>query len=378
MVRIRLYQPLVRHLRIQYLLIIPVLLALGAALTLTFHGDVNAPLLYSQCHARSRLPAISRVPVLGSPICFLVSFFMFARASTRGVVQLSVLLAFLGALLTVSRVEAARACNRRSWTIRSPTLSWLVFNLVGGTSFVWDLWIVPVFLKNARDSLEARAEEAEEEFGPAGGDLYADEERIMLERSFMTCAEVYAIPAAVAIGFIVPSILMLVLGGAVSVIVWLFFPLWVAIVHWAVECVAVKLLLTDNGPLHLESHLSSITLVYAFPVISSLLTHALFIWSLFGKDHSREMTHMALKFMRIDFIYIAATVLYWLFAESGIIAAALLVVFSVPLGPGAALCVAWLVREKAICTFAVTGEDESDKDSDGDDSTVHEDTPLLN
>ncbi|KAI3335148.1 hypothetical protein F4824DRAFT_465946 [Ustulina deusta] len=377
MARIKFNLPLVHQLPLQYVLIVPVLFSVFAALTLTIHGDVNTPLLYSQCHSRSRLPAISHVPVIGAPACFLVSLFMFATASMRGVAQLGVFLAFLGALLTACRVEAARACNQRSWNIRFPTLSWLAFNLVGGT-FVWDLWIIPAFLKHAKDMRIQGTKGDAPEIGQASGDLFEDEEQVMLERSFTTKAEVCAIPVAIAVGFIVPSVLVLTLKDAVSVTAWLFLPLWVAVVHLVVKFAAVKLL-KNNGPLYLESHPSSITLVYALPFAASLLAHALFIWNLFCKDDSRQMTHTALKFIRIDFIFIVATVVYWVFVESGIIPAVLMVVFSAFLGPGAALCLTWFVREKAICAFAVSGEEyESDEETDGDDSTVHEDTPLLN
>ncbi|KAJ2987072.1 hypothetical protein NUW58_g4705 [Xylaria curta] len=364
------------RLPIQYLLIVPILLSILAALILATHGDVNIPLLYSQCHARSLLPAISRIPIIGAPACFIVSSFMFATASMRGVARLSVFLSFVAALLTVCRVEAARACNQRSWNIRFPTLSWLAFSLVGGT-FIWDLWLIPAFLKHAKDLRAEKAREDALETGQTSRGLFEDEERVMLERSFITRADVYAIPLAVAIGFVVPSILMLVLKDAVSVVVWLFFPVWVATVHWAVKFTAN--LLGAHGPIYLESHSPSVTLVYVLPFVASLLTHALFIWNLFCKDDSRQETRTALKIIEIDFIFIIATVLYWVFVESGIVPAVLMIVFSIFLGPGAALCLTWSIREKAICTFAVSGEEEgSDDESDGDDSTVHEDTPLLN
>ncbi|KAI1108794.1 hypothetical protein F5Y14DRAFT_60451 [Nemania sp. NC0429] len=377
MARIVFSRPLVHQLSLPYLLITPVVLAILAAVVFTVHGDVNTPLLYSQCHSRSRLPAISHIPVLGAPACFLVSSFMFAAASARGVAQLGVFLAFVGALLTACRVEAARVCNQRSWHIRLPTLSWLAFSLVGGT-FIWDLWIVPAFIKHARDLKVERPKAGALEAGQAGGDLFGDEDRVVLERSFITRAEVYAIPLAVAIGFLVPSILMLVFKDAVSVVVWLFFPLWVATVYRAVKLAAVKLL-RDNGPLYLESHPPSVAIVYALPFIASLLSHGFFIWNLFCEDHSRQMTRTVLKFIHIDFAFMAATVLYWVLVESGVIPVLLMLAFFVILGPGAALCLTWLIRERAICAFAVEAEEDgSDEESDGDDSTVHEETPLLN
>ncbi|KAI0490459.1 hypothetical protein F4859DRAFT_8532 [Xylaria cf. heliscus] len=377
MARIRFGQPLVHQLRIQYLLIVPVLLSVFAAVILTTHGDVNIPLLYSQCHARSRLPALSRIPVLGSPACFLVSVFMLATASMRGVAQLGLSLSFVAALLTVCRVEAARACNQRSLNIRFPTLGWLAFNLVGGT-FIWDLWIIPAFLKHAKDLRVERLKEDALEHGRENGRSFDEEERIMLERSFLTRADVYAVPLAVAVGFVVPSVLMLVLKDAVPVIVWLFFPIWVAAVHLAVKFCAVRLLRV-NGPIYLESHAPSVTLVYALPFVASLFTNVLYFWNLFYTNDSREMTRSVLKFLEIDFVFVFVSVVYWVFAESGALPVLLMPIFSLFLGPGAGLCLTWIIREKAICSFAISSEEDvSDEESDGDDSTVHENTPLLN
>jgi hypothetical protein len=382
MAHINLHKPLLHQLRLAYLLAVPALLAVGAILVLARHGDVNTTLLYSQCHARSRLPSLSRIPVIGAPACFLVSFFIFASSSMRAVAQLSAILSFISALLTVSLVEAARPCNKRSWVIRHPTLSWLVMNLLGGT-LVWDLWIVPEYLRRAKQVVVERAkQDAQQTFGTGEEGLGGldPEERVRIERSFITSAEVYAIPVAVLVGFVVPSILMLTLKDVPSVLVWLFFPVWVAIVRWAVELVAVRLL-RDNGPLYLESSAPSVALVYAVPFLASLVTHALFIFNLFCKNDSREMTRMALKFIEIDFAFIAATVLYWVFVEAGSVTAVLLVVSSVFLGPGAALCITWSTRENAIRAgildegnHTMFGDDDG---VDDDDSTVHEDTPLL-
>ncbi|KAI8630370.1 hypothetical protein F5Y19DRAFT_60923 [Xylariaceae sp. FL1651] len=377
MARINLRQPLVHQLALPYLLIVPALFSVAAVLVLSLHGDLNIPALYSQCHARARLPGLSRIPVLGAPVCFIVSFFAEAAASARGVAHLAGILAFVGALLTVCRVEAARACNQRSWTVRTPTPAWLVFNLLGGT-LVWDLWVVPAFLRRAKAIRAENVQEDALESLQRDRNPLEDEELIQTERSFISGAEVYATPLAVAVGFVVPSILMLALKDAVAVIVWLFFPLWVAVVHWAASAVAVRLL-RDNGPLYLEAHPLSVRTVYAVPFVASILAHALFIWNLFRGNDSREMTRTTLKFIEIDFAFIAASVLYWVFVESGGIPAAALVVLSLFMGPGAALCAAWLLREKAICAVAVSAqEEEAEEESDGDDSTVHEDTPLLN
>ncbi|KAI1332170.1 hypothetical protein F5Y16DRAFT_215593 [Xylariaceae sp. FL0255] len=373
-------QPLVHQLSLPYLLIPPVLFTIAAGVILATHGDLNTPQLYSQCHARARLPALSHIPLIGAPFCFIVSFFMFAVGSMRSVAILAPILSFVAALLTASRVEAARVCNQRSWNIRHPTLSWLVFNLVGGT-VVWDLWIVPIFLARAK---AVRIETAKSDAllgGAATSDVYEDERRIMRARSLDTRAEVFAIPAAVALGFVVPSVLMLVLKDTMSVIIWLFFPLWVAAIHWIIKLEATNLL-KEKVPIYLESYPSHVTAIYIVPFVASVLTHAFFIWKMFCGDDSREMTRTAIKFIGIDFAFIAATVLYWILVEAGPLPAALLVILSAFIGPGGALCVVWPFREKTICAFAIEDEEsegESSHETNVDETrdSVQEDTPLI-
>ncbi|KAI0145164.1 hypothetical protein GGR57DRAFT_480981 [Xylariaceae sp. FL1272] len=374
-------QPLVHRLPLKYLILLPILFSLLAFIILSFHSDINTPLLYSQCHSRSRLPSISRIPVIGAPTCFLVSFFIFASSSIRAIAQLGAILSFVGALLTVTRVEAARKCNKKSWNITNPLLSWLVFNLAGGT-VVWDLWIVPVFLSQAKANRLSRAKDNAISLpgGGSGRDVYEDTQRIISERSLSEKAEVFAIPIAVLLGFGIPSLLMLVFHDVLSVLIWLFFPLWVEIVHWVVLLEARRIV-PENGPVYIDSEPMSIVVLYTLPVAASVAFHVFVIYNLFSHDDGREMTRTALKFIEIDFAFIAATIVYWVLVEAGLIPAAILVVLSFAMGPGAALCVVWTLREKAIVAFALSDdeakEDSVSEESDGDDSTVHENTPLL-
>ncbi|KAJ4306046.1 hypothetical protein N0V88_000841 [Collariella sp. IMI 366227] len=114
-------RPPLHHLSLRYLLIPPLLLALLTGVTLFLHSDTNTYMLYSQCHARSRLPWLSHIPLLGSPFCFLVSFFQEAIASVRAFGLMAVILGFVAGLLTVSTVESARVCNGPSVLIAYPT-----------------------------------------------------------------------------------------------------------------------------------------------------------------------------------------------------------------------------------------------------------------
>jgi hypothetical protein len=113
--------PLVHTLSFPLLLVVPVLLAVATVIGLFLASDVNAALLWSQCHARARIPLLSRIPGIGTVLCYLPSFFHEALASVRSAVVMAVVLAFVGALLTVCLVEAARVCNSQSKVIKSPT-----------------------------------------------------------------------------------------------------------------------------------------------------------------------------------------------------------------------------------------------------------------
>lgn len=360
------HRPLIHRLSLQWLVIVPLLLAVAIGLVFFQHSDYNIPALYSQCHARSRLPAISHIPVIGAPCCFIVSFFQTANASVRSFARMSVILSFLGALLSISLVESARICNKPSRVISKPTLPWLVFNLIGG-ALVWDLVIVPSFLSRAKEVQMARkSQEAQET-------READPEIDKVARGLSSQVEAWAIPIAVAVGFVVPSVLMLVFNHPVAIVIWLFFPFWVALVRHAVKLVAINLI-RDPEPYYIESHKAPLIALYAIPVVCSVLAHGLLIWNIFSSDDRREMTRATIKFIEIDVSIIGVTVLYWLLVEAGVIVTLAMIVVSILLGPGAGLCGAWVLREKAIERYPCRAEATSNSTHVGVDS---EETPLL-
>ncbi|KAH8880541.1 hypothetical protein GQ53DRAFT_533609 [Thozetella sp. PMI_491] len=358
---------LIQVLPLRYLLIVPMLLAIGTIVTLFVHSDTNVVMLYSQCHARSRIPWLSHVPVVGAPSCFLVSFFQEALAPVRGAASLGAVLAFVGGLLTVSLVEAARVCNAPSALIRYPTLPWIVFNLVGG-AVVWELLIVPAFLRRARQVIVTRrtgrdvlSDATDPDFGEA-------------MRHLSSVAEVVAIPTAVAVGYFLPSGLMLVLDHPIAIVVWLFFPVWVSLVRVTVRFIITTLSKEGIDTVHLESRRVAIVVVYALPVLASVAAHAFLIYSLVTTDDRKEMTRATTKFIEIDAALIGLTVLYWLLVEAGRKVALAMIVASVFLGPGAGACIAWVYREGKIdpdrsVTCVAVGSREGREAS--------EETPLL-
>jgi hypothetical protein len=197
-------------------------------------------------------------------------------------------------------------------------------------------------------------------------------------RHLATTAEGFAIPVAVALGCVVPSVLMLVLGNSVVVLVWLFFPLWVSLVRQGVRAGVVRLRRESLGAssLHLEASRAWTVVTYAVPVLCSVLAHGLLIWSLVaGHDDRKEMTRAAITFIEIDVGLILLTVLYWLFVEAGWRVALVMLLASVVLGPGAGVCLAWVYRESKVdpdrsVTVVAVGARAPDADPS-------EETPLL-
>lgn len=336
------------------LVAVPVILSAGYVATIIALSlqDVNPGLLYSQCHARAKIPWLSHVPLLGAPACYLVSFFQYAVSSSRSAAVLSEILGLIGALLTVTSLEAARLCNASATLIAHPTGPWLIFNLAGG-QLVWGLVIVPAFLRRAKDlePVEASPERR----------LAADSRNVALG------VEAVAVPVSVVVGFFIPSLLMLFTRSSVAVFAWLFFPVYVAIVRQLVRWVLVRADAERFAPsFRVEDSAASLCGLYLPAVAMSAAAHVWLIVSLFMADDRREMTRSCLGFIQIDGLFIGLTALYWILVEGGWKSAGMSVLVSVLLGPGAGVCAGWLSREYA-AHGAVAGDGE----------TANEETPLL-
>lgn len=368
---------LVHHVGLGYLLVVPVLLAITTALVLFVHSDVNVAMIFSQCHARARLPGLSHIPVLGTPSCFLVSFFQeaLARTSNRAFATMSVVLSFIGSLLTVSTVEAARICNGPSVLIAYPTGPWLVFNLMGG-AMVWELLITPAFFRRSKEIIKGAD-------GGGGDDDTENASSRPDSRHLAVVSEVVAIPAAVALGYVVPSLVMLVTDQPVAIAVWLFFPVYVSLIRQGIRLAIRSVGQHRPGrTLHLESHKPALLAVYAVPILCSVLSHGLVLWSVLTNqpDDRQELTRSTLRFIEIDLFFIVLTVLYWILVEAGWRVVGVVLGASLVLGPGAGLCIGWVYREHQLGfvddgerSAAAGGEDDSGEPDEG----PGEQTPLL-
>ncbi|KAK3185854.1 hypothetical protein K4F52_005308 [Lecanicillium sp. MT-2017a] len=360
-------KPLIQTARMRSLMVVPIILAIVTALALFARSDVNAALLWSQCHARSRIPAVSRIPGLGTPLCFLISFFQAALDSLRTRAVMAMILSFVGSLLTVCTSESARSCNRPARVVANPTPGWLLFNLLGG-AVVWQLLIVPAYLQRARNLFLAHKAEGE-------GDEENTEPAEHQDRN-VAGSEVAAIPLSVAAGYYVPSILMLVFNSPATIGAWLLFPLYVSVVRqavrWGIQRIWAS---TAERNVHLETNRRSMAAVYAIPLISSLLSHGGFIWNLTRPDDRKELTRSTVSFIEIDFAFIGATILYWVFVEVGWKVPLSMVGVSAIFGPGAGTLAGWILRERVIQReLAHLLIDDTERDADAEPS---EQTPLI-
>ncbi|KAJ6440085.1 Clustered mitochondria protein [Purpureocillium lavendulum] len=391
------------------------LLAVLAAATLFAHSDVNAALLWSQCHARERLPLLTDARFVPSwvatPACFLVSFLGEALDARRSRAAVAELLAGVGALMSVATGESARRCNERAASrigrgvIAMPTAWWVLFNLIGG-ALVWQVVIVPAFLHRARMWFSVGRDEPlgvsdDQQQHQPGHDAREDEdaeeeqEKVDTDRS-VADAEIVAIPLAVALGFYLPSVLMLVFRSPGAVAAWLPFPVYVSLLRQGVRWAVGRLRRSTPGRVHIEyvtrrqrrahatgssSNNSSgsggsnkpLAAMYGLPALASVAAHALLVANLTaGRDDRREMTRSTVKFLEVDAQFLALTVLYWVFAEVGWRAPATMLLVGAVLGPGAGVCAGWVVRERLLrealrrLVWGGADDDEDEQVEDGD------------
>ncbi|KAM0283716.1 hypothetical protein ACHAQH_002305 [Verticillium albo-atrum] len=411
-------RPPIRTFALRPLLIPLPLLAVLTLAVIAVHADVNTALIFSQCHSRSRLPSVSWIPGLGATLCFALSFFQLAIASVRSWAVMAVSLAFLAALLTVTIVESARNGNRPNWLLRRLMLLWLVLNLIGG-SIIWQLLIVGSFmlqmgrevrfsptnrrrLQNASSSSSSSFND--EESAVAAAAEQPEPEPITVEqalkqklrrRHLETDADAVAIPDAVALGFILPSLLMLIYNTPATIGFWLLFPVWVSLVRRAAKTIihALQPRLSpsrrrSNGSyrraLDLESNRPALALVYVVPVICSFIAHIYWIWSLTHRDDRRDLTKSTITIIEIDMAFMGITTLYWLLIEAGLKVVLAVVGVSIVLGPGAGVCAGWYLREKAIrkgheedVALLYGRQSASARAAEADDGAAGEQTPLL-
>ena len=368
---------LVNHFSFTHLVIPLILLSIITAYILFVSSDSNVNALFERCFpsasSNNHAPPLSRIPMVGPPACCLVSFFQAALSSRRSSVIMSEILAYVGTLLTVTTMESARISNRPNWMIANPTTAWLISNLAGG-AVIWQLAIVPVFLYHERQrfltqtKLKEGSAEQQTPQSPSSASATGATQLISppprkssledhchgpLHRHICS-TELHAIPISVAIGYLIPCLPFLLRPSALSVFIWLFFPAYVSVIRqivrrWVPLPQFGHSERSSGATLQPESSNSALVWIYALPLACSLVAHLALVHDLLlVKDDRSPTTRAALSFIQTDFTAIGLTVLYWIFVEVGWRIALLSLLIGCVMGPGAGLCVSWMLREREL------------------------------
>ncbi|KAH7368636.1 hypothetical protein B0T11DRAFT_277412 [Plectosphaerella cucumerina] len=355
------------------------IIAIACLLILSSDNFLEVPLLYSRCHAHSLHPSLSRsVPFFGPLSCFAVSFFEYAVASTRGLAVMATIWAFTAALLTVTYLESARlVAGPAGDYLRRLGLLWILVHIGGGPYvfiFIAAGWIVTTAREVRRINLgEAPADTVDADDDAASGRRSATEEeavdadvrskkrQALRRRRLRTAADALAVSDAVIIGFALPAALVLVWRSTAPITVWLFFPVWVILLRYLLLLVVKRLDARWQGTqvettprrrgtksLDLESNRPALALVYAVPVLLSLAAHVALIWSLTRRDDSKSVTRAVLGYEAVNWGAIFVITVYSLFVEAGWLALLGAIGATVLLGPGAGVCIGWILRERVI------------------------------
>jgi hypothetical protein len=174
-------------------------------------------------------------------------------------------------------------------------------------------------------------------------------------------AEKCAAPISVILGYVLPSLSLLFYTSPTTILIWLFFPLYVgtarAVVLWALKGYASRTVKGRIQTLHIGSSPDALVMVYGPAVILSVASHVWIIYRFFFVENdATPISHAALRFIEIDVVAMGATMAYWLMIEAGSRVMAAFILSSVMAGPGAGLCIAWILREGVVETGSVHGE----------------------
>lgn len=398
-----------------------VILALGTitAFLVAINKNLdNISHLWNQCSSSSSLNS----KLQPTALCFAVLFFQAALDSTRSKLEEAVIIGFLAGLATITAVEGTKYGKRQdanigvvttrlqqqeedtadnAWEegesslekgfhadyqgrnnhqaaagssinisssrmiVENLTIPWLLYNLAAG-ALAWQAIIIPAFLHEQRIRLSA-----------AGYPPTSTEPK---PARSTTRSEAIPILLGVTFGLLVPSTLMIVdPTSTATILVWLFFPLWVSLIQrtvWGVLRVSSRSPSDSGEPNHVETRRQANPLVlvpYAMPIMCSTVSHVLLAHNLLTQADDRgTLTHSAVLLLEIDHLAIFVAFLYWVWARAASSTSStsarekarffttslqpvlLTLVSSLLLGPGAGVCLGW-VSSSSLCL-----EDEND------------------
>ncbi|KAK4183465.1 hypothetical protein QBC35DRAFT_393816 [Podospora australis] len=274
-------------------------------------------------------------------VCAMTKFFTITLTPPCGFAFHAVFLSFVAAVITVTRLDELRLSNlgRSNIITRNPQVSWLLSHVASGAV------VLPLLLFPAHAA-------------PARGFTAASN---TIHHRLPNRAELLAIPVAVGLGFIVPSLALQVWPeNSVVVLFWLFFPVLVSGIYpLARDTLKTRFSQPENrSASEQEVTASDLLALYGLPSSVSVLSHWLFLFVTYREKHYPYELHEAAKvslgILRADFWVMASTMLYWLAVEAGMSTTLWTLIGSVVGGPGAGLCLGWIMRDYGLAQEAVS------------------------
>ncbi|KAH6692529.1 hypothetical protein F5X68DRAFT_259174 [Plectosphaerella plurivora] len=369
---------------------------------------LDMPLLYSRCYSQAS------IPVLGPIACYIPAFFKHALASTRGLATMATVWSLTAALLTVTYLESSRiVAGPPGDYLRRLGLLWILVHIGGGPAvfmFIAAGWIITTSREVRRiktgeapansefeavddDASSGRRSATEEE--AADADVRSKKRLALRRRRLRSAAESLAVSDAVLIGFALPASVALILRSTAPIAIWFLFPVWVILLRYLLLVVVKRLDARWQGTqvettprrrgtksLDLESNRPALALVYAVPVLLSLAAHVTLIWSFTRRDDSKTTTRAILYYEAVTWGSIYLITIYSLFVEAGWLAFFGTLGATVLLGPGAGVCIGWVVRERVIRRhndedIDTSVSQEAPAEAEAGEEGVGEQTPLL-
>jgi hypothetical protein len=273
---------------------------------------------------------------------------------------MSTFLSFIAALITTTLVESQRQDETPNAVIHYPNGPWILVNVVSG-AVVAPLMMVPASFHHSKIYLQKSLSQQ--------NSISAN---MKPNRPINPIAKL-AIPLSVAGGFVLPSVLLLFASSPTVVIIWQFFPIYVAALSKLFELSLRTQKLTTY--LSNISQYSSKVLLFTLPILLSVLSHAgliiCVIYSPFSSHPTNNpLTSPALLILAINFGAILLTLFYWLYVEGGLWAVKSALKWTLIAGPGAGVCFGWIAREDAMLMQLVQLRDENHVDGTSESSEV--------
>jgi hypothetical protein len=274
------------------------------------------------------------------------------------------ILALVSALLTVSHIEASRLVNQQSNLLTRPAWIWFAVNAITG-AIVSPLVLCASIVRSRNGAGVSRGceivrydnsgdedEGADESIGrtetqlliyvDAGAPVAASAAWAYHNRSLSSRTRTFSIPIAVAIGFVLPSILLLADPNPAIAAAWNLFPLAI----YVVDLSAHRLLggEEDSEHYHAENNTRSAARIYCIPIALSMAAHFYLVAAL-AREPVIAWTPSA-KLMLINFCFMFLTYMYWILIESSATTVWVAVLMTCLAGPGAGVSIGWILKER--------------------------------